>query len=313
MTYRLSSVTKQRLCLADPAKSACAYRSSARHTAAITAQPAAFSGASTEFAPFSGAMRKVAGVPFSVMFNTSHGPLADIEVRKAAMMAVNRPRIAQNLFFGFAGPAYGPLSSTTPAYWKGVESYYPYDPKKAAELLDADGWKVGADGIRMKDGQPLSLHYIAMLEPDTAVALQAEWKKVGIDAQIDPVTKARQDELIMKNDYDIGEIRWVSNSPSILRIPLYSSNIPAPGKFKFNWMHIASPAIDKMIDDAGSAETMDQQTAIYGDLQKAVMDNAAFFAIHDQAQTIAYSSKIDGVKFAPGQWQVRFYDIHAAQ
>ena len=58
MTHRLSSVTKQhRPCLADPAKSACVHRSSARHTATITAQPAASSGSSTEFAPFSGAMR----------------------------------------------------------------------------------------------------------------------------------------------------------------------------------------------------------------------------------------------------------------
>lgn len=64
MTYRLSSVTEQRrLCLADPAKSACAYRSSARHTAAITAQPAALSGSSTEFVPFSGAMRTFSRAP----------------------------------------------------------------------------------------------------------------------------------------------------------------------------------------------------------------------------------------------------------
>lgn len=63
MTYRLSPVTKQRLCLAEPAKSACAYRSPAHHTAAITAQPAAFSGASTEFTPFSGAMRTFSRTP----------------------------------------------------------------------------------------------------------------------------------------------------------------------------------------------------------------------------------------------------------
>lgn len=64
MTYRLSSVTRQhRLCLAEPAKSACVYRSSARYTAAITAQPEALSGSSTEFAPFSGAMRTFSRTP----------------------------------------------------------------------------------------------------------------------------------------------------------------------------------------------------------------------------------------------------------
>ena len=33
--------------------------------------------------------------------------------------------------------------------------HYPYDPAKAKALLDADGWKVGPDGIRVKNGQRL--------------------------------------------------------------------------------------------------------------------------------------------------------------
>ena len=64
MTHRLSSVTKQdRLCLEEPAEPACAYRSSARHTAAIKAQPAAFSGSSSKFAPVSDAMRTLSRTP----------------------------------------------------------------------------------------------------------------------------------------------------------------------------------------------------------------------------------------------------------
>jgi len=67
MTHRLSSATEQqRLCLAEPAKPTCAYRSAARHTAAITAQPAALSGSPNEFAPVSGAMRTFSRTPEAV-------------------------------------------------------------------------------------------------------------------------------------------------------------------------------------------------------------------------------------------------------
>ena len=34
-----------------------------------------------------------------------------------------------------------------------------YDPEAAKKLLDEAGWTVGADGIREKDGQKLSLRF----------------------------------------------------------------------------------------------------------------------------------------------------------
>jgi len=255
----------------------------------------------------------VAGVPYSMMFNTSHGALQDADLRKAIMMSVDRKKLADNLFFGFANPAYGPLSKTTPDYWSGVEDYYKYDFDGAKALLDKAGWAVGADGIRVKDGQRASIHYISLLEPEVGVALQAELKKLGVELDVDNVTKARQDELIMSNDFDMGAIRWVSLDPSILRIPFYSDNIPGPGKFKFNWMFYDSPELDAQIDAAASAPTLAAQKDAYMTVQKTIMDAAIFWPLHDQVQTVAYSAKITGVKFAPGQWQVRLYDVRAAE
>lgn len=255
----------------------------------------------------------VAGVPFSMMFNISHGELSDIDFRKAMIMSVDRSKLAMNLFFGYANPAYGPLSSTTPAYWDGVEEYYPYDPDAAAALLDGAGWTMGDDGYRYKDGEKASIHYLSMLEPEASVALQAELKKQGIELQIDSVTKARQDELIMANEYEMGAIRWVSTDPSVLRIPFHSENIPGPGKFKFNWMHADAPELDKMIGDAAAATSTEEQESIYADLQKYIMDEAIFWPLHDQVQTIVYSDEIEGLKYSPGQWQVRLYDVRPAE
>src|SRR6185312_1695095 len=36
---------------------------------------------------------------------------------------------------------------------------YPYDRARAGQLLDAAGWKLGADGFRRKHGKILSLTY----------------------------------------------------------------------------------------------------------------------------------------------------------
>ncbi len=263
-------------------------------------------GDSDEFETMTGV---ASGVPLSVMFNVSRGPLQDINVRKAFFHAVDRQRLSENLFFGFADAAYGPISSSTPGYWEGAEDYYPYDPDEAARLLEESGWTMGSDGIREKDGEKLQIFYPTLLEPETSVALQAELKKVGIDLLVENVTKARQDELILSNEYDMGGIRWVYNSPTVLAIPFTSGNIPEPGVFKFNWMRWDNPEFDAKLEAAAMATSEDEMMQAYADAQKMIMDDAIFMAIHDQVQTIAYDSDITGLRFAPGNWQVRLYDV----
>ncbi len=250
-----------------------------------------------------------AGLPFGALFNTSKGPFADKAVRQAFMHAIDRPRLAENLFFGFADPAFGPISSSTPSYWAGNDAYYGFDLDKAGELLESSGWKLGDDGVRYKDGEPLSIYFPSLLEPDTAVAVQADVKRAGFDVRVENVLKARQDELIFANDYDMLVIRWVSNDPGVLSIPFHSRNIVEPGKFKFNWARYADDGLDKLLEDAESAATPDDRDKLYGAIQKQVMDEGIFLPIHNQVQTIAHSSDLTGFRLAAGQWQLRFYEV----
>ncbi len=143
-------------------------------------------------------------------------------------MGLNRPELADNLFFGLIKPVYGPLSASTPSYWSGVEKYYPYDPKAAAALLDEAGWKPGPDGIRVKDGQRLTVHYhaISVIEPDTAVEVQAQLKKIGFDIDVEVITLAKRDEIAMNNQDNLQTLRWLSGDPSCLEVMFHSRNIP---------------------------------------------------------------------------------------
>ena len=107
-------------------------------------------------------------------------------------------------------------------------------------------------------------------------------------------------------------IRWVSNDPGGLSIPFHSRNIVEPGKFKFNWSRYADAGMDKMLEDAESAATAEERDELYGAIQKQIMDEAIFLAIHNQVQTIAHTSELTGFRLAAGQWQVRFYEVKKA-
>lgn len=249
-----------------------------------------------------------AGLTFGATFNTARPPFNDIRVRQAFMHAIDRPRLAQNLYFGIIRAAYGPLAPSTPEFWNGVEQYFPFDRARAERLLEEAGWRMGPNGIRVKDGQPLRAFFPSLLLPDVAVALQSEARRVGFDIVVENVLKQRQDELLMTNQYEMAVMRWVSNDPGILRVPFHSSNIPEPGKFKFNWARVNDPALDGLIERAAAATTAAERTALYRDLQKDIMDRAIYFPIHDQVQTAVQSTRVTGLRFSRGNWQVRFHE-----
>ena len=51
------------------------------------------------------------------------------------------------------------------AYNPKIKGKHTYDPERAKKLLDEMGWRSGADGIRVKDGQRLSFENGCMPTP----------------------------------------------------------------------------------------------------------------------------------------------------
>ncbi|MBV8915589.1 MAG: hypothetical protein JOZ05_21450, partial [Acetobacteraceae bacterium] len=260
------------------------------------------------------AVYEATGLPFGVLINTSRGIFQDLKVRQALAYSVDRERMVDDLFFGLVKPAYGPLSTKTPGYWQGVEAFYRYDPKKAAALLEEAGWKPGAGGIRFKDGQPLAADYFAPppLEPDTAVAVQAEARRVGFDLHVETITFARNTELVFANEYDILPLRWISADPSLLEIPFHSRNIPRPGYYKFNWPRVTDKELDSILERAAGAPDQTERNRLYADAQKRIMESAVWLPLHDQVQTVAWRAEKSGYRPARTRWMIKFHDVGSA-
>ena len=255
-----------------------------------------------------------AGIPFGLELNGSRGIFADIAVRRAIAMAIDRPALCDNLFFGLIGPAYGPLSAETPGYWAGVEAYYKPDVKGAMALLDQAGWKPGPDGIRVKNGQRLSGFYGAPppLEPDTAVEIQSIVKKIGMELKVETITFARNQQLVFDNTFDTLPVRWIQADPMCLENLFASVNIPSPGRYKYNWMQLNDPALDALFAEGRATTDPAKRDAVYADVQKRIMESALWLPIHNQVQTVATRSDKKGYHFARTSWVVLFYDVTKA-
>ncbi|MGC1329413.1 MAG: ABC transporter substrate-binding protein, partial [Pseudomonas sp.] len=103
--------------------------------------------------------RSLPGPAWNLYPNT-HGDriLADADVRLAVQKAIDRKSYAATVYSPSFPVVDGVYDVTTP-YFRSQGDKLDYDPKGAAALLDKDGWSLGTDGYRHKDGKRLSLTY----------------------------------------------------------------------------------------------------------------------------------------------------------
>ncbi len=74
----------------------------------------------------------------------------DPHVKQALMYAINRRFITQGIMSGQADVLNGPIPTFSPYYDRSLR-VYSYDPRRAAQMLDAAGWHLHG-GVRSKDG-----------------------------------------------------------------------------------------------------------------------------------------------------------------
>jgi len=92
-------------------------------------------------------------------FNEAHPPLDDVRVRRAIASAIDRAAVINEVVHGNATLAQTDQPPFSWAFNPAVREPA-FDPAQANRLLDEAGWLRGADGIRAKNGKPLSLVYV---------------------------------------------------------------------------------------------------------------------------------------------------------
>lgn len=111
---------------------------------------------------------------------------ADVQVRRAINLAIDRQEMIDHVLNGYGSPAYS-VCDKMPWYNDEMEKIS-YDVEKAEEMLDAAGWKKNADGIREKDGVKAILEFLYPTGDSVRQALAADTaqqlKEIGIDASI---------------------------------------------------------------------------------------------------------------------------------
>jgi peptide/nickel transport system substrate-binding protein len=120
---------------------------------------------------------------------TRHPFLTDPAVRQALNLLVDRASV-HKFIYGRTGYDTANFLNA-PEKFVSKNTHYEFNIEKAIELLDAAGWKPGADGIREKDGVKLKVVYQTAINASrqkTQAIVKQACQKAGIDVEVKAIT-----------------------------------------------------------------------------------------------------------------------------
>jgi peptide/nickel transport system substrate-binding protein len=193
--------------------------------------------------------------------NLDNPVLGDASVRQAIAYGLNRQALNEAVMFGKAEVATSQLASWSWAFDPTLP-HYDSNQAQANQLLDRAGWaRSGADGIRARKGQRLSLNYWgtpASFRPALMAMVKDQLAQVGIELNVDMFpsstlfdTSGASPQALASRQFDVVQFAWVSSyDPGTDAVyTLASSSVPtkANGFLGGNYSDYKNPRNDQLL------------------------------------------------------------------
>jgi len=236
------------------------------------------------------------GAPRIWLLNVRLAPTNDPKVRQALNYGINRKAFVESIYKGLGVAACAPLTQRSlpdPAFC----ARYPYDPKRAAQLLDEAGWKMGPNNIRAKDGRPLtllinSINYGSGNLPEVEL-LQGQLLGLGIDARI----KSQARPPWYEDNYHCATNGPVMFLRSVDWDGLYALFGTANVGGNFNWSCYSSAEVDKLIDEGRAVFDPAKRRAVYTQIEKMLLDQAVAVPLVDELSVWVVRATVKGTNY----------------
>lgn len=220
----------------------------------------------------------------------------DEHVRKAINPATDRKEIVDRIYQGNAKVATGLLSAVTPGA-ADLSDYLEYDPDAAKKHLEDGGWTtVGDDGIRRNakgDRLEIKIEYSGSgtITEQLFQLIQTQWKKVGIDFVLKPVTEAQESEHTLYDaPYDLSTWTQGRADPDVLRV-VYSSFYENQSFFYGNPI----PEIDDALLELQSTTDPDERAKASEDAQRLILEGGYAFPLLDDVYNGGGTEDVDRI------------------
>lgn len=242
------------------------------------------------------AVEQQPGTPLTyIAFNLEDPILAHREVRQALAYATDRATLIKYLLHGQARLGTGLLPPNHWAFEPNVAQYL-YDPGRAEQLLDAAGFRRGADGVRFHLELKTSTDESVRV---TSAAIADQWRRVGIVLDVRPLEFATFYSDITRGSFQLYTLRWVgaNNDPDIFEYVFSSKKIPPDGA---NRGHYRNPLLDSLLDQARVEMDRDKRKEILSRIQKIVAEDEPYINLWYPDNVCVHRARLTDIAIPPG-------------
>ncbi|QGG41574.1 ABC transporter substrate-binding protein [Aeromicrobium yanjiei] len=222
-----------------------------------------------------------AAATYALQVNVDHENLDQVKVRQALNWAIDRDAINDSLLNGQCRPNNQPLTQGFDGFLEDPPVAYDYDPAKAKTLLAEAG---------VSDGFKMQLLVGAGLSPQDKMApvLQAQFKEIGVDAEIVEQDLAQASGNYSKSDFDSYlQTRVAGPSSAITLQKNFDNPATFPGTLPAEILKSINKGFDPSVEEATALKALESASA-------AINEQALDVFICALPTQVAYSDKVVG-------------------
>lgn len=218
-----------------------------------------------------------------ILLNTAEGPFAEVEVRRAISMAIDRETLAQSVYRGFAEPTTTGLSQVAYSF-PDPSNTFEFDPEQAQQLLAEAGAENLPMQLRASPTRPGG-HSEAV-----AIQVQSMLQQVGIQTEIDLVPGAAE----FSDAFFAGEYEAILyNEPPAIGDPFYSLNLYNTTASFQNTHGFADEEYDAVALEVQQTEPGPEREALMQQASEIIVDTVPVIYLVERQYVYAWSNEVD--------------------
>jgi peptide/nickel transport system substrate-binding protein len=237
-------------------------------------------------------------------FNVTRPLVSDVRVRQAIRYALDRREMLDKIAHGYAVLQESIVPPVLPFAPRGIP-FVEHDPGKARQLLDAAGWKAGPDGVRVKNGQRLSLQFPYATGASTAdeivELIRQELRAVGIEIQTRKYAPAmffapyQNGGIVYGAKWDMTMFTWQGLPVADVSNTMECNQVPPNGQ---NVLHYCNPKLDALLEEVKQTYDQRKQAELLAEEMRIIVGDVPTIVLSVLDTGYAHSRSLTG--YDPG-------------
>lgn len=230
-----------------------------------------------------------------VLFNLGLPFFDDAAVRRALLLAIDRPALVHETLGGKAAISSGIFLSGS---WAARPAEWPHDPAGARRLLDQAGWRdVDKDGVRERNGVKLEFALLTSDDPTQIAVAQRiaqAWTALGasLEVQITDAAALVEDYLLPRR-FEAALFGWGNLSDDPDPYEMWHSSQLAPAGL--NVTGFASQRVDEILEQARQTQDQALRKNLYERLQAIFNEQLPALPLYEPMFAFAASPKVRAI------------------